>query len=254
MTPATDTSTIGMELLSFTDRLCMEATPLIRHCMGKLPDYYPIHYRNELYNTAIVAILENVDAYDPEKGSVAFFYKHIMSAFHKFIAIEVLGFSSYTKYRDYHSIRHVFPDIDSMELTEEIYNELEESTGLGKGAIISALTESRISTPLHFNADNQDVIATNGYALEEHVCTEELESVIAAGLNCLHGRDLEFVYDMCGFDGRPTLSPRKLQRKYGIKPSQYDSYLQDLRFKLLASRKLSRYMGRVSMHEQYRIH
>lgn len=253
MTLATDMPMNGMDLLSFTDRLCMEAVPLIRHCIGKLPDFFPIHYSNELFDTAIVAILENVDSYDPEKGSVAYFYKHIMSAFYKFIALEVFCFSSYEKYRDYHAILNVIPDIDSMELTEEIYKELEQATGLGKVAINTALTESRISSPLHFNSENQDVIATSGYALEEHVCNTELESAIATALNCLHGTDLEFVNDLCGFDGRPTLTPRKLQKKYGIKPSQYDSYLQDLRRKLLGSRTLRKYMGQVMMHEQYRI-
>lgn len=250
MTPITTDSNIQ----ETKEAICKAAEPFIYSCIKQLPRFCRKAFSEELYNTAIVAILENFDRYDPAKGTVVFFYKYISKALHTFLAHDVFGFSSYEKYKDYNAICSVIPNPDLSLFTEESFKKISKATGLGKIAVISALNESRISSTVYIDPELSNYyMADEESDLDEHVCRNELESVVEVALNCLHGSDLEFVYDLCGFDGRPVLTPWQLQKKYSLTPTQYNSYLMDLKRKLMGSRKLRRYMGRVMLDQKYRI-
>lgn len=254
MTHVTSTPAQGIDILSETDRICKEAEPVIAYCINQLPRYCQKKYAEELYNTAIVAVLENYDKYNQEGGNIRFFYGCIMNALNMFIANEVFGFSSYDKYKDYNAICKVVPDFEQTELTDEVVQEISSVTGLKRRAIESALNDSLISNATHYDASSDEYLASDDYRLDDYMIESELASVIDTALNCLHGKDLRFVCDLCGFKGQTVHSPWELQKKYGLTPTQYSAYLEDLRLKLLSSRTLRRYMGRMPLDQEYRIY
>lgn len=253
MTPVTTIPVQGINVLSETDHICREVEPVIAYCIKQLPKYYQKRYAEELYNTAIVAVLENSDKFNSESGNIRFFYGCITNALNRFMANEVFGFSSYQKYKDYNAICKAVPDFEQTELTDDIVQTISSSTGLKREAIESALNDSLISNAIHYDASNDEYLASVDPGLDVYMIETELASVIDTALNCLHGQDLRFVCDLCGFKGRSVHSPRELQKKYGLTPTQYSAYLEDLRLKLLSSRTLRRYMGRIPLDQEYRI-
>lgn len=231
--------------VSELDQLLKDMVPLIKHAIKQFPTYIPQYYE-EMYNTCVVAILENYPTYDPEKGGLSFFCKHMEGAIYEFIAKEVHGFSGADIFKKYRALKRAEPFLDDLSLSEEDYSDLESATGLSKTSVDNVMAGSKLSKPLHFERDD-DVYSRTGLPENDpfySVSLSELEFVMHKALKTLTSSEKEFLYDMIGLYGRSALPDYKLCEKYSLTARGLHRHVRLIRRKMLGSRTLRTYLGK----------
>lgn len=226
-----------------SEKFFKEVEPVIKKCISEHPTY-PKEVKQEMYDVAVAAVLDNYRYYDPNKGNPLFFYFHIRGAIDQYIAKEINSFSSYEKFRDYRQIQRIIPNIDSVTLTDEDYKQIHDATGLGKRAVNSAIRDAKIGLTSSIDAMDYLEIMSTDLPLEEQVMQTEMQNAVRKAMEGLTEKEHAFVYDMFGFEGREILTKNQLQLKYSLSSAEFTSFANGIKRKLLSSRTLRRYLGR----------
>ena len=229
---------------SNAESLCKVCEPVIRACINRFPTYKTKYY-NEMYNSAIVAVLENHNSYDSAKGGPGYFGNFIMSALTSFIAREVHGFSSIDQFRKYCAVNKAAESM-VLDMTSEEERRMQEKTGIKTRALKNMYAEAQLSCAAPLTSEIMENAVEGGIDPEEHCLSEERARVIHKAMEGLNERETEFVYDMCGFGGRAVMSDKQLRNKYMLDPKEYVQYTRDLIRKLKGSRTLRNYISQDS--------
>lgn len=225
------------------EQICRDIDPIIHFCLRQYPTFLK-NYEEEMYNTAVISVLEHYHLYDASKGNPTYFVKEIKGAINHFIAKNVYNFSSLDKYRDYLKIVNAFPMSGQVSLSDADYALIKQKTGLGHTCIDNAIQDACIAGLIKHSDISMIHDITGSYNFLENIETMELNVAIHTAMEGLDDDELDFIYDMCGFYGRTVLSEKSLRKKYHMSQDEYDRYLSSVIRKLKGSRKLRRYIGR----------